>query len=219
VPDIGPISCLVFSLPLSLCRVAVLLRGIQADVVHFVANAFLRAAGRWATMVVGGAITLPQGVALAVLILAVVVPVADIARFTMAVRAALHALAVSGVVPSISNSNPKTAELPAQSIYTVRAIFGAVVIDLALHALAPLFIADTTVAIVIDIALNAPALAGVADTTVAVIIDVAHHAPAVILVADIIIPPRTSFVRGTGAEAEVVVAEAFGTDAATALVI
>ena len=74
-------------------------------------------------------------------------------------------------------------------------------------------------AVIVSVAHHAPALVGVADAPVAVVIVVAHHAPAVVRVADIIIPPRTSIVRGTGAEAEVVVAEAFGTDAATALII
>jgi len=117
---------------------------------------------------------------------------------------------------------------------------GAVIINVALvHAPALVGVADAEVAVISDVALNlapalvgvadapvavvalfhAPALVGVADAEVTVVIVVAHHAPAVVRIADIIIPPRTSIVRGTGAEAEVVVAEAFGTDAASAALV
>jgi len=146
-------------------------------------------------MVVGGAIISPQGIAPVVLEVVVVVEVADIARFTLAVGAALLALALRGVAKA-----------------TV-----AVFIDLAFQAPAPPCIADTTATVVIDLALHAPALAGVADPAIAaVVINVALHAPVVVRVAGLL--PRTSTVASTGAEADVVVAEVFITQPYTAAV-
>jgi len=136
--------------------------GYQADVGCAGADAAQNAK---VTMFVGGAIIMVRGIAPVVFEVVVVVPVADIARFTIVVGAALPALAIH------------VAELQQVIIF-------AVVIDAALHAPAFADVADTTVAVVIDPALHAPALEDVAETTVAVVIDLAFHAPALVGVAD-----------------------------------